>query len=49
MNGLPTSCCEFLKLAGAVAGAGRRVLRAAKENVRELFSELLEETMDFES
>jgi PadR family transcriptional regulator len=29
--------------------AGRRALRAAKEKVRELFSELLEETMDFES
>lgn len=26
--------------------AGRRALRAAKEKVRELFSELLEETMD---
>jgi PadR family transcriptional regulator PadR len=29
--------------------AGRKALRAAKEKVRELFSELLEETMDFES
>ena len=28
--------------------AGRKALGAAKEKVRELFSELLEETMDFE-
>ena len=29
--------------------AGRKALRTAKGKVRELFSELLEETMDFES